>query len=150
MNTEVKKPPLRTDTLPDVKLTRIRQNASYAAARSSEHPDWYVSRFGYDHGALIAWDTTGKKRLVFAPDGDIFLGNVTRAVHELSPEVTQELVRGYRLARAAGLLNDGKINPEVAKLGGAAGLNIIASIRETLRKENYKPGGIPVVDEDKL
>lgn len=133
--------PLREDTIPEVKLGRIDNDAQYATSKSSEHPEWYVSRFGYDHGSLTAWDTTGKQRLVFAAEGDIFLGNVTRAIWQLSPAITQELVRGYRLARAAGILGDGKINAEVALLG------VSETIREILRKEAHKPGGIPVVKD---
>jgi hypothetical protein len=85
-------------------LKRIEQDASYASAKSIEHPDWYVSRFEYHHGSLVVVNKKGDKKLVFDCNHEILLGNVTRAIWQLNPDVTKELIRGYRLAFEAGLL----------------------------------------------
>lgn len=76
-----------------------------------------------------------------------------------SPLELRELVRGYALARAAGLLGDGKINPEVAiwyaRLGYGysngerieGGIRMAAAIRRELAKASARPDGIPLVNE---
>jgi hypothetical protein len=81
----------------EAKLKRIEQDASYASAKSLEHPEWYVSRFEYHHGSLVAVTTKGTKELIFEANGQILRGNVTRAIWQLSPEIVKELIRGYRI-----------------------------------------------------
>lgn len=84
--------------IPEAKLFRIEQDASYASAKSLNDKDEYVSRFEYHHGSLVAVTTSGKKVLIFEANGDILRGNVTRALWQLSPAIVKELIRGYRLA----------------------------------------------------
>lgn len=150
---------VRENTIPHAKLGRIVQDVRRASSKSSEHPEFYVSRFGNDHGSLTVWDMAGKQQLVFSADGDILRGNVSRALWQLSPAITEELVRGYKLARAAGLLGDGKINLELAKFLSplsigftdeqqlVAGAAIADGMRNVLRKENHKPGGVPIIED---
>lgn len=158
--------PLRT-TIPEVKLGRIEQDVQYASMNSVKQPEWFVDRFGYDHGSLTVHTKSkhgGKPgeghrhELVFAADGDILRSNVARAVHHFSPAVAQELIRGYRLARAAGLLGDGRYNPAAAKAMSTkvghwneheheeSGVQAMAALSDVLRRENCTPGGMPLND----
>lgn len=163
MSTEATERPLRIDTIPEVRLGRIAQAVHHASMRSIEHPDWYVDRFGYDHGSLIVYTKSapgkpGKRELIIDAQGDILKGNVTRAIYELNPATTEELIRGYRLARAAGLLGDGRYCPEAMQYASPQGYGFSPSERaesgakvmelmaEELRKANRQPGGIKLND----
>lgn len=135
---------LRTDTIHGVKLDRIESNARYIRRNPVDGP--MISRFGYDHGHLLIIDSTGKKDLLADRESNPLVRDVARLLCEISPGVVEELVRGYKLARAAGLLGDGKINPEVAKLA-VLGERVSDKLRAILQKANRQPGGIAIVDE---
>jgi len=163
MSTETTERPLRENTIPEARLHRIGQAVHHASARSELHPEWYVNHFGYDHGSLIVYTQSapgkpGKAELIIDAQGDILKGNVTRAIYELNPATTEELIRGYRLARAAGLLGDGRYSLEAmqyaSSLGcgfspperAADGAKVMAAMAEALRKADRQPGGIKLND----
>lgn len=149
------KPPLRTDTIPEVKLGRMASDISYAAAGWTARKGTDIPvRFGYDHGNMLVESKAGKRDLLFTHDGDALRQNACRALWQLSPDISTELIRGYRLARAAGLLGDDQCNEAAAlylcppamrgndALSIEAGKKHMAGLAEILRRENRKPGGI--------
>lgn len=135
--------------IPDVKLGRMLKDLAWA--KGKDEP----ARFGCDHGNMLIWSQKGGWDLLFTHDGDFLRGNAARVLWHFSPAVSEELIRGYKLARAAGLLGDGKCNEAAAiYMGGgscsysstlnaiAAGKEKMAALVEVLRAENRKPGGI--------
>lgn len=153
MHDDLRMPP--KDTILDVKLGRIESDLVSATARSISDPGQVPERYGYDHGNMIIWNDRGTRDLLFTHDGNTLRSNACRALWHMSPAVIKELIRGYRLARAAGLLGDGKCNEEAALY--LSNLNVADNDRDTriadgkrqmaeivgiLRKEDRKPGGI--------
>jgi hypothetical protein len=80
-------------------------------------PETVPNRFGYDHGNMLIRDKNGKLDLLFTHNGDDLRRNACRVLSNMSPDITLELIRGYEIARAAGLLGDGKPPiPDVASI----------------------------------
>lgn len=143
--------PLRVDVIPDVKLERMTTDLARLRHNPADGP--MLSRFAYDHSNTLVIDSTGKRDLLI-PNSVPLASDIARLLQHISPAIVGELVNGYRLARAAGLLNDGKCNREVAirlsRLPDAHsadehaddGKRQMEALVEVLRSENRKPGGI--------
>jgi len=154
MSTETTTRPLR-DTIPDVKLHRMDRDIAYCRHHPSDGP--MLSRFSYDHSNTLVHDSKGRVDLLI-PNTVPLASDIARLLQHISPAMVTELIHGYRLARAAGLLGDGRYNPETAQklspLVGkwepheheAAGVRVMNEITETLRKANRQPGGIKLND----
>lgn len=159
MHDDLRMPP--KDTILDVKLGRIESDLALSTARSISNPGQVPVRYGYGHGNMIIWNDRDTRDLLFTHDGNTLRSNACRALWHMSPAVIKELIRGYRLARAAGLLGDGKCNEEAALFMSRTNVddNCVPLTRDqlivdgrqqmgelvsVLRAENRKPGGIKV------
>jgi hypothetical protein len=80
----------------DRDLFRLRRNPRDGAM---------LARFAYDHGNTLVYDTMGKCDLLIENDTDI-KRDCARLLQHCSPAIIKELLRGYGLARDAGLLED--------------------------------------------
>jgi len=88
-------------TIPDAKLLRIEGDLHYIKRHPSDGP--MLSCFRYDHGHTIVVDTNGKQDLLIE-HSDRIRRDCARLLQHVSPAMIAEFVRGYRLARGAGLL----------------------------------------------
>lgn len=105
-------------TIPRAKMVRIRSDLYHATSGWSKNEGNDIpTRFGYDHGNMLVHAKSGKVDLLFEHNGDSLRSSACRALWHLSPDITTELMRGYEIARAAGLLGDDKPPiPEVATI----------------------------------
>lgn len=112
------KRPAPWTTIADAKLDRIRRAVySSKSGWTKNNGDDIPSRFLYDHGNMLVVAKSGKKDLLFEHNGDSLRSNATRCLYEMSPDIIDELMRGYVIARAAGLLGDDRPPlPEVAEI----------------------------------
>jgi hypothetical protein len=101
-------------TLPSSRTEYIRSDVKYSTALADKRPESVPTRFEYDHGNMLVRDKTGKLDLLFAHDGSELKRNACRILAQMSPDTTLELIRGYEIARCAGLLGDGK--PPIAEV----------------------------------
>jgi hypothetical protein len=62
-----------------------------------------IERFGYDHGNTLIYDTSGKCDLLI-DNSDEIRRDCARLFQFCSPAMMRELWRGYKLAKAAGLI----------------------------------------------
>lgn len=145
---------MTTHTIPNAKLDDIEHSLRYI--RRNPNDGAMLSHFGYDHGNTLVIDSTGKRDLLIEHNGDCVRRDVARVLQYASPAMLGELARGYRLARACGLLGDGVCNDEVAAhvstLRGhhshgehvQNGRQVLEGLVTVLRAEARKPGGIAV------
>lgn len=154
--------PFRSTTITNAKLRRMESDISWATSGyAANNGADVIDHFGYDHGNMLITNKNGKTDLLFEHNGDSLRSNACRILYNLNPDMTRELIRGYQLARAAGLLGDGMVNEAYAKgmisrcvcqfpSDIQSGLVAISEQRDILRQENKKPGGIPFINEDTL
>lgn len=90
-------------TISDATLTKIENDTAWARMRRT-HDSPSLSRFRYDHGNLLYVDSSGRTDILFLSDGDNMKWCAARHLHNLAPPVVQELIRGYRAAKKAGLI----------------------------------------------
>ncbi len=96
-------PKLPSATIQNAKLDRIEIDLRYL--RRNPIDGSMLSRFTYDHGNTLVYDSNGKIDLLIENDTQIHR-DCARLLQHVSPAMMAEFVRGYRLARAAGLLED--------------------------------------------
>jgi hypothetical protein len=130
----------------DVALNRIETDVDWAASgyAANEGRD-IVESFGYDHGNMLIRSKAGKLDLLFTHNGDSLRSNACRILYRMTPKVIRELIRGYKLARACGLLGDGKVCSAVLDHLSKQvpdPHSLLIGIADVLRCENRKPGGI--------
>lgn len=94
--------PLR-HTIQEAKLARIDSDLHRLRRNPVDGP--MISRFRYDHSNTLIVDSDGKTDLLIENDTQIHR-DCARLLQHVSPAMLAEFVRGYRLARAAGLLGD--------------------------------------------
>src|SRR5882757_4128038 len=87
----------------NAKLDRLARDASLARSRKTFDSAW-LSGFAYDHGNLLSVDNKDRKDILFLCEGDGMKYNSARALHGCDPNTIIELVRGYKIAKDAGLL----------------------------------------------
>lgn len=151
MADDAPKPSLR-NTIPSAKLDRIDNDLHWIRRNPVDGP--MLSRFAYDHSNTLVYDSKGKCDLLI-PNSVPLASDIARLLQHCSPAMIAEFVRGYRLARAAGLIDEGVCNEEVAlylsNLNAADndrdariadGKRQMVEIVGILRKEDRKPGGI--------
>lgn len=90
-------------TIPDAKLSRIESDIQYTRRHPKDGP--MLSRFSYDHSNTLVYDTKGRCDLLI-PNSVPLAGDIARILQHSSPAMLEELVRGYRLARKAGVLDE--------------------------------------------
>lgn len=91
-------------TIPDARLSRIESDINYTR-RPSSKDGAMLSRFSYDHSNTLVHDSKGRCDLLI-PNSVPLAGDIARVLQHSSPAILLELVRGYRLARGAGLLDE--------------------------------------------
>jgi len=91
-------------TIANAKLHRIESDLSRLRRHPIDGP--MLREFGCDHSNGVICDTNGKWDLLFENNGDHVRADAARLIQHCSVENITELVRGYRLARDAGLLGD--------------------------------------------
>jgi len=132
-------------TIPHARLDRIESNVRY----TKRHPvdGAMLSRFGYDHGHLLIIDSKGKHDLLADRESHPLVCDAARILHEVSPDIIDELVRGYRLAKAAGILGDSEpALTEVEELyaDGASFRVTGQAIYDGIKRAQRRPGGFRV------
>jgi hypothetical protein len=145
------KPPL-TYTIASAKLDRIENDLRRLRRNPVDGP--MLSRFEYDHSNTLVIDSRGKRDLLILNSVPL-ASDIARLLQHTSPAIVGELVRGYRLAKAVGLLGDDQCSETAALFMSrkdpedyipseriADGKEQMAALAEVLRKENRKPGGI--------
>lgn len=134
-------------------LDKIESAVHMARRNKADGP--MISHFGYDHGNGLIYSTDGKCDLLFENSAKVNRDAAWLMCALNSPTVIAELVQGYRLAVAAGLVGD-KINPEVATqlsrlpVGSLVehvndGCRVSQILRDTLQKANREAGGVSLV-----
>lgn len=103
------------DPIPNAELDRIASDL----ARIRHHPrdGASLSRFAYDHSNTLVIDSKGKTDLLIENTRPL-ASDIARLLQHCSPATITELVRGYRLARAAGLTEDKAAKPDCSRCGG--------------------------------
>lgn len=147
------------DTILEVKLGYMAADLQRLRRNPVDGP--MLSRFSYDHSNTIVHDSKGKRDLLI-PNTVPMASDIARFLQHVSPVMVAELMRGYRLARAAGLLGDGRYNPATAQAMSIAvgkwtpeeheanGVEQMAKLRDILdaeiKKDAHKTGVIPLND----
>jgi hypothetical protein len=90
-------------TIATAKLDRIINDLHRLRRNPVDGP--MLSRFEYDHSNTLVVDSNGKRDLLIENTVPL-ASDIARLLQHVSPAVVAELVRGYRLARGAGLLGD--------------------------------------------
>lgn len=147
------KKPLR-NTIASAKLDRIDNDLCRLRHNPVDGP--MLSRFAYDHSNTLVIDSNGKRDLLIQSSVPL-ASDIARLLQHCSPAMMEELVRGYRLAKAVGLLGDDQCNEAAALFMSrkdpedyipaeriADGKEQMLALGEILRKENRKPGGIKI------
>lgn len=125
-------------TIPHTKLDRMTSDINY---HWSGRPR--ISRFGYDHGHTLVWDDKGKCDLLIDRESNPFGSDVARLLQHCSPDMMRELVRGYRLAKVAGILGDGE-RPIEEVDAVYEDHDTGDMIYQAIKKAQRKPGGYDV------
>lgn len=137
-----------TKTIPHARLDRMRRALFWGGVSGwlKNNGDDVPAKFGYDHGNMLVTAKSGKKDLLFEHNGDSLRSNACRVLYEFDPETTAELMRGYQIARSAGLLGEHKPPcPEVAEAITDAHLNLIPDalmdrVYEAIRLKHRREG----------
>lgn len=101
------------NTIPMATMRRIDSDLYRIRHHPSDGPS--LERFAYDHSNTLVIDSTGKKDLLI-PNSVPLASDIARLLQHCSPAMIRELVRGYRIAKMAGILGDGK--PPAEELQG--------------------------------
>jgi hypothetical protein len=93
----------KRNTIANAKLDRIDSDLGRLRRNPVDGPT--LSRFAYDHSNTVVIDSNGKRDLLIENTVPL-ASDIARLLQHVSPAIMKELVRGYRLARGAGLLED--------------------------------------------
>jgi hypothetical protein len=136
-------------TIAEAMLMRITRDQHYASSRSVDKSE-NLSRFKYNHGTITIVAENGDEGILFEPDGSSLRSKAAHCLWQMSPKIVIELIRGYRLARAAGLLGDGVHDDDamqwVSRRGHgfsvperiASGAEIMADVSKELHRKLFK------------
>lgn len=104
-------------TLAKVKLDKIENDLDRLRRNPKDGP--MLARFGYDHGCGLIYGSDGSCDLLFDNEKELNR-DAARLLLHCAPETIAELVRGYRLAKTAGLVDgaDTNITDELTRMFG--------------------------------
>lgn len=93
-----------TRLIADARLSRIESDLTWAQLDGGRK----IARFSRDHGnLLITVEGPGSAKymdLLYVANGDVVKGSAASVLQHADPDTMRELLRGYRLAKKAGLL----------------------------------------------
>lgn len=124
-------------TLPNPKLDRIENDI--ARLRRNPRDGAMLARFEYDHSNTLVIDSNGKKDLLIQNTVPL-ASDIARLLQHCSPAVVEELLRGYRIAKDAGIL--GGVEMPINEITGWVDHERAEGIYQAIHKaKNNRPGG---------
>jgi hypothetical protein len=127
-------------TIPFAKIERVESDLLRIRHNPLDGP--MLSRFEYDHSNTLVVDSNGKRDLLIQNTVPL-ASDIARLLQHCSPAIVAELVRGYRLAKMAGILGDDHdAIPEIEEVYADHDYAVTGQrIYETIKKSQRKPGG---------